>query len=126
MSILSFAFIYIPLGFFVLFTETLFELETLKLSFHIFALGFITTMLIGFGSRVTLGHAIPAQPIQADKIIIALFVFTQIVLLLRVLSSLSFMASSSFSMNLLYISFIAWIVLFVLWTLRYGRILLRI
>lgn len=126
MRILSFAFIHIPLGFFVLFTESLFELETLKLSFHIFALGFITTMLIGFGSRVTLGHAIPAQPIHADNITVALFVFTQIVVLLRILSSLSFIASSNFSMNLLYISSFAWVVLFVLWTLKYGKILLRL
>lgn len=125
MSVLSFAFLYLPIGFLVLFFESLFELSTLKLSFHIFAIGFITTLLIGFGSRVTLGHAVPAQTIYADRLTTALFVFTQIVLLLRVVASLSFMMDYTIFVNLLYVSSFAWIVLFVVWTFRYGKILLR-
>lgn len=125
MSVLSFAFLYLPIGFLVLFFESLFELSTLKLSFHIFAIGFITTLLIGFGSRVTLGHAVPAQTIYADRLTTALFVFTQIVLLLRVVASVSFMMDYTIFVNLLYVSSFAWIVLFVVWTFRYGKILLR-
>ncbi len=126
LSILTYSFFWLLLGFISLTVESFLELTSFKLSLHIFAVGYILTLLIGFGSRVTLGHAVPAQPIKADKITVYLFFFTQIVALLRIGSSLGFLANMNFFMNLLYISSVAWIVLFVLWSSRYAKILLRV
>ncbi|MGM0519087.1 MAG: NnrS family protein [Campylobacterota bacterium] len=126
LSVATYSFFWLLLGFIVLFIESFLELESLKLSMHIFAVGYITTLLIGLGSRVSLGHAVPAQPIKADKITVYLFLFTQMVVLLRIGASLGFIANISFFMNLLYISSIAWVLLFILWSLRYAKILLRV
>ena len=125
-TIATYSFFWLLLGFAALFVEAFFELLSLKLSLHIFAVGFITTLLIGLGSRVSLGHAIPAQPIKADKFTVYLFIFTQVIVLLRAVSSFGFMANISFFMDLLYISSISWILLFILWSLRYGKTLLRL
>jgi uncharacterized protein involved in response to NO len=126
LSILVLGLVWFELAYISLFLESLFLNYTFKLSFHIFAIGFMTTLLIGFGSRVIRGHAVPAQTIQADKITKALFVFTQLVLLTRIFASISFIAESSFFTYLLNLSSIFWILLFVIWTLRYAKTLLRI
>lgn len=126
LAILVLAFVWLEIGFVVLFIESLFELHSLKLSLHIFAIGFITNLLIGFGSRVTLGHAVPAQKIFADNITLFLFVFIQIVLISRILASVLFLFDLSSFIDILYLSSGLWIVLFTLWFLRYGKILLRV
>lgn len=125
LSILTFSLLWLEIGFISLFIESLFELETFKLSFHIFALGFITSLLIGFGSRVVLGHAVPAQKIEADKITRFLFIFTQIIVFTRVISSLLFLLENSIFIGFLHLSTTLWILLFIVWSFRYGKILLR-
>ncbi|MCD4758642.1 MAG: NnrS family protein [Arcobacteraceae bacterium] len=125
LAILVLSFIWLEIGFVFLFIESIFEVYSLKLSLHIFAIGFVTNLLIGFGSRVVMGHAVPAQKIFADKITIFLFLLTQILVLSRVLASLFFVLESDIFMNILYFSSFIWIVLFIIWTLRYGKILLR-
>ncbi len=125
LSILTFSLLWLELGFVSLFIESFFELQSFKLSFHIFALGFITSLLIGFGSRVVLGHAVPAQTIQADKITKFLFIFTQIIVITRALASVLFISESPAFMGFLHLSSTLWILLFIIWTFRYGRILLR-
>ncbi len=126
LAILVLSFIWLEIGFISLFVESIFEVYSLKLSLHIFAIGFVTNLLIGFGSRVVMGHAVPAQKIFADKITIFLFVLTQILVISRIIASLLFVAQSNTFMNILYVSSFIWIVLFVIWLLRYGKILLRI
>jgi uncharacterized protein involved in response to NO len=126
LSILVLAFIWLEIGFVSLFIESIFEITSLKLSLHIFAIGFVTNLLIGFGSRVVMGHAVPTQKIFADKITVFLFVFTQIIVLTRVLSSIFFLNDLNIFMDLLYVSAALWIILFILWTLRYGKTLLRL
>lgn len=126
LSILTFSLLWLEIGFIFLFIESIFELQTFKLSFHIFALGFITSLLIGFGSRVALGHAVPAQAIQADKITKFLFIFTQIVVLSRIIASVLFTLEIPMFMGIVHLSATLWILLFVVWTFRYGKILLRI
>jgi uncharacterized protein involved in response to NO len=125
LSILVFSFIWLELGFISLFLESIFEIQSLKLSLHIFALGFVTNLLIGFGSRVIMGHAVPSEKIFADKITIFLFILTQVIIISRLFASILFMNNSSFFMELLYISGTLWIILFILWSLRYGKTLLR-
>jgi uncharacterized protein involved in response to NO len=88
---------------------------------HLLVLGFVTTVLIGFGTRVTLGHS--GQPPHADTLAIILFLWTQVVVLGRFALS----ADSAFGgfnpWTFDVVSFV-WIVLFVVWGARYGKILL--
>ena len=126
LSILVISFIWLEIGFISLFVESFFEIQSLKLSLHIFALGFVTNLLIGFGSRVVMGHAIPTQKIFADKLTIFLFILTQFVIVSRILTSALFIIHVDFFMDFLYISSTLWIVLFVLWSVRYGKTLLRL
>jgi uncharacterized protein involved in response to NO len=94
------------------------------LNIHLLAIGFLTTVLIGFGTRVILGHA--GLPPQADKFTTFLFLFIQFVVLLRALFSINiaFGWGADFFFDL---SFTAWLLLFILWggkyfkTLVYGR-----
>ena len=126
LSILIFSMIMFFVGIVGYFLETIFEIYTLKLSFHIFALAFVLNLLIGFGSRVVLGHAVPAQKIDADKITIFLFIFTQFIWIFRVLGSAFYLNNMEIFMKMFYISSILWIILFFIWSFRYGKTLLRL
>jgi uncharacterized protein involved in response to NO len=126
LSILMVAFIWLEIGFVVLFLEALLEVTTLKLALHIFAIGFVANLLIGFGSRVVMGHAVPAQRIEADMLTKYLFILTQIIVIARVVASVLFLNNSSFFMGFLHISAWLWIVLFIGWIVRYGKTLLRV
>lgn len=89
---------------------------------HLLALGVLTTILIGFGTRVTLGHS--GQPPEADSIARALFWMTQAVLLSRFFYSLN----SGFGFSAFWffdLSMALWLLLFILWFWRYGPVLLR-
>jgi len=91
------------------------------LNIHLLAIGFLTTVLIGFGTRVTLGHA--GMPPQADKFATGIFIFIQAVVLLRSLFSIN--VAFGWEANFLFdISFTAWLILFLLWGGRYARILI--
>ena len=87
------------------------------LTLHLMAIGFLTTMLIGFGTRVTLGHS--GQTPQADYYTIYLFYFLQVIVLLR--AAFSFWNEKLWIFD---ISAAAWVVLYILWASRYGSILL--
>ena len=126
LAILVIAFLWLEIGFISLFLESIFEIQSLKLSLHIFALGFVTNLLIGFGSRVIMGHAVPAQKIFADKITVFLFFLTQVIVISRILASVIFINDINIFMNILYLSSILWVVLFIIWTFRYGKIILRL
>lgn len=88
---------------------------------HLLVLGFLTTVLIGFGTRVTLGHS--GQPPHADRVAIALFLWTQFVVLAR----FEYSIQSAFCSNMEWFFGIAatgWILLFVIWSARYGETLI--
>ncbi|MCW9026761.1 MAG: NnrS family protein [Thiovulaceae bacterium] len=92
------------------------------LGIHLIALGFLTTILIGFGTRVTYGHS--GQPPQAEGLVLWLFYFTQVVVLARFLYSLN--TGFSWGLNFLFdISFTVWLVLFILWAAKFLPVLLR-
>ncbi len=123
--VLHLALFWLPASFFLsaisLGAELLLETSFYFFNLHLLAIGFLTTVLIGFGTRVTLGHS--GQPPHADKIAIGIFIFIQIVVLLRAL--FSFNIAFSWDMNFLFdISFTAWLILFIVWGGRYGRVLL--
>ncbi|RXJ91887.1 hypothetical protein CRV01_02035 [Arcobacter sp. CECT 8983] len=126
LQILVIGFAWFPLGFLGIFLESLLEGSILKLGLHIFALGFVTTLLIGFGSRVSLGHAIPAQPIIADEFTKWLFILTQVLVISRIAASILVLDNSTIFMNILHLSATIWILLFFAWALKYGKYLLRV
>lgn len=101
--------------------ETINGVSFLFAGIHLLVLGFLTTVLIGFGTRVTLGHS--GQPPHADTLAIVLFWWTQAVLLSRLALSID----SAFGLAhgwLFDLTSAAWILLFIVWGWRYGKILL--
>ncbi|QOP44953.1 NnrS family protein [Sulfurimonas paralvinellae] len=101
--------------------ELVFNTSFYFLNIHLLAIGFLTTVLIGFGTRVTLGHA--GMPPHADRFATAIFLFIQLVVLLRTLFSLNI--AFGWGANFLFdISFTAWLLLFIIWAGRYGKILI--
>jgi uncharacterized protein involved in response to NO len=86
------------------------------LQIHIFGAGFLGTLIIGFGTRVTLGHS--NQQIIADNITTVIFVVFEVVVVMRLLAF--------FIPSLLIPSAAGWCVVFALWSVRYMPSLLRI
>lgn len=101
-------------------TELLVGTSMYFLNIHLLAIGFLTTVLIGFGTRVTLGHS--GQPPHADKLASSIFWFIQAVVILRALFSLN--VAFGWNLNFLFdISFTAWLILFLVWAARYVKVL---
>lgn len=126
--VLYLALLWIPIGFFL---STLISLSHLifgvtfvveKVVIHTFALGYFTTILIGFGTRVVLGHS--GRTPNADKIAIALFIFLQLVVLIRLFASIS----SNFGFDYIFwINHSALLMVFALlaWSIKYLWILIK-
>jgi uncharacterized protein involved in response to NO len=88
---------------------------------HLLAIGFLTTVLIGFGTRVTLGHA--KQTPNGDATATKIFIFIQFVVLARALFSIN--VAFGWGLDFLFdISFTLWLVLFLWWGGRYAKVLL--
>lgn len=117
---------WLPAGLFIDAISTLAELwlETsfLFAGIHLITIGFITTILIGFGTRVTLGHS--GQVPHADKISITLFWLTEVVVLVRFFYSLGM----GLGLNLFWLFDLAamlWILLFIAWGIKFGPVLFK-
>lgn len=100
--------------------EITYNISFLFAEIHLLALGFLTTILIGFGTRVTLGHS--GQSPEADKIAIALFWWTQVVVLTRFVLSVDTAFGGSHPW-LFDAAACGWILLFIVWGGRYGKTL---
>lgn len=88
---------------------------------HLLALGFLTTIIIGFGTRVTLGHS--GQPPHADSLTLKLFYLTQIVVGLRFLYSIVF--GLDLGMSWIFdLSATLWLLLFLFWGWKFGPVLI--
>ncbi|MFA6192879.1 MAG: NnrS family protein [Sulfurimonas sp.] len=123
--VLHLALFWLPVALFLsalsLTAELLLETSFYFLNVHLIAIGFITTILIGFGTRVTLGHS--GQSPHADKFATNIFWSIQVVVLLRALYSLN--VAFGWGLNFLFdISFTAWILLFLVWGGRYAKVLI--
>jgi len=122
--VLHLALFWLPVSFFLsaisLGAELVLEISLYFFNLHLLAIGFLTTVLIGFGTRVILGHS--GQAPHADKFAIAIFIFIQFVVLVRALYS--FNIGFEWDLNFLFdISFSAWLLLFLVWGARYGKVL---
>ncbi len=89
---------------------------------HLIAVGFIITILIGFGTRVTLGHS--GQVPHADRFSTALFWFTEVVVLVRFFYSVGMGLGIDIGW-LFDLSAALWMLLFILWGTRFGPTLFR-
>jgi len=93
----------------------------LALDIHMLILGFVLTIMIGFGTRVTIGHS--GNIMQADKWTSLLFYGTQVVVLLRILVSL--VAALGWNFMILFdITATAWLLLFIGWAVRFFAVLI--
>jgi len=102
------------------FFSAFYSYQSLYMPIHLLVLGFLTTILIAFGTRVTLGHGqAPLIVSRAGKFI---FIFVQIVVAFRVILSIT--ASEGKLFPFFDISATLWIVMFVWWIGLYGRVLL--
>jgi uncharacterized protein involved in response to NO len=84
-------------------------------------LGFVTTILIGFGTRVALGHS--GRVPHADRIAVAIFWLAEVTVLARFSFSVATGLGGQWGW-LFDLSVLLWITLFGLWGFRYGPILL--
>ncbi len=93
----------------------------LALDIHILILGFVFTILIGFGTRVTIGHS--GNMMQADKWTVRLFYWTQVVVGMRILVSL--VAAFGWNFMVLFdISVTVWLLMFIAWAVRFFEVLI--
>ncbi len=118
--ILHLAIFWLPLG---LLLGALSDLAALLLkqnwifvSIHFVVLGFVTTVLVGFGTRVTLGHS--GNMMQTDEKTKILFYLTQIVLYMRLIYSFT---GTPFLFD---ITVALWLLLFGGWAVKYFPALL--
>lgn len=93
----------------------------LFLDIHILILGFVFTILIGFGTRVTLGHS--GNRMEATLWEKVLFNWTQVVVVMRLLTSMA--AAWGWDFILLFdLSVAAWLTMFTLWAIRFFAVLI--
>jgi uncharacterized protein involved in response to NO len=123
--VLHIALFWIPIAFALSAITNIISLSSganfLSLDIHTLALGFFLTILIGFGTRVTLGHS--GNTMNADRLTTILFYWTQVVVLVRILTSFAVSANWGFVV-FFDLSITVWIVLFALWGSRFFAVLI--
>jgi len=115
LSILQIGIVWFVLGFVAGIYEY-YVSSTAFLQLHIFSVGFMMTMVIGFGTRVTLGHS--NQKITADRFTVLIFIIFQLVVILRIIAS--------FNVEFILYSALGWCFVFALWFRRYLFVLLKL
>ena len=127
MWVLYISLYWIPIGFLLSSIESVVSIFNSSLVFeksviHIFALGYFCTILLGFGTRVTLGHsgAVPT----ANNFTIFLYLAFQVVVILRLFTAYSI----NFDLDYLFLintTAILFLLIFTLWSSKYVLILLK-
>lgn len=118
---------WIPVAFFISIIESSMafiapEIFFEKAVIHTIALGYFVTVLVGFGTRVILGHS--GSTPHANNFAIFIFISIQVITLLRIFASIS----TNFGLNyqsLLNLTAILLIIGMLLWSSKYITILLK-
>ena len=123
-TILHVALFWIPIAFFISFISKALILFNnnifLALDIHALLLGFLFTVLIGFGTRVTIGHS--GNMMVATPYIKFLFAFTQVVVLIRL--AVSIVASFGYNYMIIFdISVTMWLLMFIFWLYKFFTVL---
>ena len=128
--VLYLSLIWIPIGFLLFFIEGLSQLIQgpgsimfEKAPLHAIAIGYFTTILIGFGTRIILGHS--GQKPAADRFAILLFCLVQIVVVVRIAAGLTLNSENPLFVEMIILSTLLWLALFLLWSKRYGKLLFQ-
>jgi uncharacterized protein involved in response to NO len=103
-------------------TTLLTGIDFFALDIHALILGFVFTILIGFGTRVTLGHS--GNQMMADKWTKYLFYTTQVIVFLRIAVSIA----AAFGMNFMIlfdITATVWILMLIVWGVRFFPVLIQ-
>jgi uncharacterized protein involved in response to NO len=127
MWILFLGLYWIPMAFFISILQGLMAFYDPNIIFekvvlHTLSLGYFITMLVGFGTRVILGHS--GNMIHANSFATFIFVCVQIVTILRIFTSFSL----NFDLNyLFFVNLTASLLLIILllWSSKYITILIR-
>jgi uncharacterized protein involved in response to NO len=100
--------------------ELFYDLSFLALGIHSLMLGFLLTALIGFGTRVTLGHS--GNQMIVNKLTKFIFIWTQIVVMMRIITSI--VAGFGFNFMIVFdISITFWLILFLVWAWQFLKVL---
>ena len=123
--VLHIALFWIPVAFFISGVTNILTLSLglnfLAINIHALLIGFLVTILIGFGTRVTIGHS--GNKMKADKWVVLLFYWTQVVVVMRLLVSVA--VANGWGFYLFFdLSVTVWLVLFGLWLSRFAKILI--
>lgn len=122
--ILPLGIVWLEVGLGLLVFESISGVDTGKLAFHAAAMGTLLTLLVGFGTRVILGHS--GQKIEADRFAVGIFLLAQAAILVRLIASAFQTAGSPMMTGFLHLSAWLWILLFILWGARHYKTLLRV
>lgn len=127
MWILYLALYWIVIGFGLSIIESLSAIANSSIVFekaviHTFALGYFFTALIGFGTRVILGHS--GSTPHASNFAIAVFIYVQFLTLLRILSAFSLNFDFNYT-TFISVTAILLIVGVIIWSSKYITILLK-
>jgi len=117
--ILRVGLLWLPVGLLVVGAEALWDGYSLKMGSHILLLGFVFTLLVGFGTRVLLGHS--GQQIAADRITVYIFGAVQMTILLRIIASLFFIGDISAYTGILHLGFSLFVIVILVWGIRYRK-----
>ena len=99
-----------------------YDINSLYLGIHTLMIGFVFTVLIGFGTRVTIGHS--GNMMFANKLTKFIFLWTQIVVLLRIVTSIVATSQNMNFMILFDISVTVWLVAFIVWLYQFMLVLI--
>ena len=118
---------WIPVGFFISILEGLMAFYDPSIIFekvviHTLALGYFLTVLIGFGTRVILGHS--GTTPHASNFAIFIFIAVQVITLFRIFSSFSLNFGLNYQL-LINLTAILLIVGLLVWSSKYITILLK-
>ncbi len=127
MWVLYLSLYWIPIGFFVSSLESILYILNANIVFekaviHIFALGFFSTILLGFGTRVVLGHS--GNVPTANKFTTILYILFQFVVIFRVFAALSINLNFDYQI-MITISAILFLLVFILWGIKFLPYLLK-
>lgn len=112
--ILQIGALWLLIGFAAGIAESITQSVPVLLQIHIWGIGFITTLIIGFGSRVAMGHS--GRKIVADKKTTVIFISIIFLSIIRALGV--------FDAYLLNISIYVWCIVFTIWLYFYAPMLL--
>ena len=127
MWILYLGLYWIPVAFFISILESLMAFYDPNIIFekaviHTLALGYFITLLVGFGTRVILGHS--GSIIHANNFAIFIFISVQIITILRIFTSFSLNFGFNY-VSLLNLTASLLIIGLLLWSSKYIVILIK-